>query len=60
VTGALVRFLCPVTHKQIYGTLGRAMSYCDRMERETGHAYRVYRCEHCGYFHLTSTPRRRP
>jgi hypothetical protein len=58
MTGALIRMTCGPTGKQAYVTLIRADLRRQKLEQQTGIAIRVYRCEHCGLFHLTSHGRR--
>ena len=55
---AIPRLICAPTRKQVYLNLVRADRFRERLEIVTGRPYRVYRCERCGYFHLTSHGRR--
>lgn len=55
---AIPRVICMPTRKQVYVTLERAERYRQRVERRTGVPYRVYPCEFCTFFHLTSQGRR--
>lgn len=57
MTGALVRVVCAPTGKQVYCTLGRALFFATRVEAQTGRPYRVYQCDRCGFWHLTSRRR---
>lgn len=43
--------LCPVTAKRVYGTVGSARELLLP-------GWRIYRCEFCGWLHLTSHPKR--
>jgi len=59
VTGALIRIVCDPTGKQAYAKLMPADRARDRLEAQTGRPHRVYVCEFCGLFHVTSQGRRR-
>lgn len=54
-----MKIVCDRTEKQVYVTLQRALQHAARVARQRGQEYRVYRCEFCGYWHLTSRPRYR-
>jgi hypothetical protein len=56
--GAGVKVICTRTGKQVYGTRARAIKYAIRAARQTGQPYRIYRCPHCDWWHLTSQNRR--
>ena len=58
MTGAALRIVCPRTGKQVFGTRERADLFARRVESQTGMVYRPYTCEFCGWFHLTSRPKR--
>lgn len=59
MTGATVHPLrCPRSGKLIYGSLARADHFRARLEAEMHCAYRIYRCEFCGWFHLSSQRKR--
>lgn len=58
MTGAEVRIVCHRTGKQVYATLARVLYHQARVQLRTGRPYRVYQCEFCGYWHLTSRKRR--
>jgi hypothetical protein len=51
-----MKILCPKTGKQVYGTPGRAELFAVRLTNTEHKAYRVYRCEFCGWFHITHKP----
>jgi hypothetical protein len=50
---------CPRTDKIVYGSRNRALMIAAQVERNTGVVYRVYQCEFCSWWHLTSKPWRR-
>jgi hypothetical protein len=49
-----VKITCTRTGKQTFGTYGRALKYALIIARRTGQTVRVYRCEFCGFHHLTT------
>ena len=55
---AIPRIVCAATHKQAYISLVRAERARQRVELVTGCVYRIYVCEFCTTFHLTSQARR--
>jgi hypothetical protein len=54
MAGATIHITCGKTGKQAYTNLIRADRACQRLIEQTGRAHRIYRCEFCSLFHLTS------
>ena len=59
---SLMKVTCSKSGKQTYGSREAAIREAERMSHITGRPWRSYKCEHCGFHHLTSHPwrRRRP
>ena len=51
-----MKVTCSWTGKQAYGTIDRALRDADRALQSTGLPFRIYKCDKCGCFHLTSKP----
>jgi hypothetical protein len=55
-----MKVTCTRTGKQTYGTHERAVRDAINGARLFGRPFRVYRCEFCGFLHLTTRPWRPP
>jgi hypothetical protein len=45
---------CPVTGKASFRSTVAARAFVDSRDEWRGEVARVYRCEHCDWYHLTS------
>lgn len=48
--------ICPYSNKISYRTRKRALKYADRFTNRYDKRQWVYKCQKCGYWHLTSLP----
>jgi predicted Zn-ribbon and HTH transcriptional regulator len=54
-----MKVICARTGKNTFGTLGQAEQVAQSAS-ERGLQTRPYRCQHCGFWHLTTKPWHRP